>query len=291
MVPRQSIHQTTFIVKGCGRLRPSLPMAMNKSVLLRRTLLALLLPLLVAGACTCRRDPEPQPNMVTLELEHIGADGGPLTLGAKVYTDSAGARYTIRRLKYYVSNVRLTRTDGGVWAEPNSYHLITAWGAALPTSTFTISPIPVGDYTRIAFSVGVDSAANSRTDYVGDLNPTDPDMVWDWHTGYTFLLVDGYSVLGTAPAATDPAIEIKLGTPACYRPRTFNLPTAATVQTRIAPTVQLVLDVDALFGGPHLIRRGSGYYLVAGGDSTGQKLATNFVSGFRVAQVVNNIRP
>lgn len=266
-------------------------MATNQSVLLRRTLLAVLLPLLVAGACTCRRDPAPQPNMITLELEHLGADGGPFSFAPKVYTDSAGGRYTVSRLKYYVSNVRLTRADGMVWAEGNSYHLVTAWGAGLPTYTLTLSDIPEGDYTKLAFAIGVDSVANSRTDQVGDLTPTDPDMVWDWHSGYTFLLMDGHSVLGAAPAAADPAIEIKLGTPASYRPLEFTLPTTATVRNAQPSNIHCSIDVDALFGGPNVIRRGTGYYLVTGGDSTARRLATNFASGFRVDRVSNISRP
>lgn len=265
----------------------------SSSDLLRRTLLAVLLPLLVAGACTCRRDdPVPQPTAsLTLALEHRGADGGPFMLAPEVYTDSAGGRYTISKLRYYVSNVRLTRADGTVWAEPNSYHLVTAWGVAVPQLFITLFNVPDGDYTRLAFALGVDSVANSRTDQVGDLNPTDPDMVWDWHSGYTFLLVDGHSVLGTAPVAADPAIEIKLGTPACYRPLEIALPTVATVRPTVQPSIHCTVGVGALFGGPNVIRRGSGYYLVAGGDSTARKLATNFASGFRIDRVSNMPRP
>ena len=116
-------------------------------------------------------------------------------------------------------------------------------------------------------------------------------MVWDWHAGYTFVRADGHSVLGSAPASGDPAIEIKLGNTACYRTRELTLPTAAALSPAQFATVHMQIDVDALFGGPNLIHRGSGYYLVVGGSAEAQKLATNFATAFRVDRVTNDPRP
>src|SRR5258706_15872789 len=49
----------------------------------------------------------------------------PLILDSAEYTNPSGETYRISKLKYYISNIRLSNT-GRQFAEPNSYHLLDA---------------------------------------------------------------------------------------------------------------------------------------------------------------------
>jgi len=251
---------------------------MRSSSPLRLWLVALSGLLLSLAACKAD-DPTPAGGRVTLELEHLGPDGQRFNLG-RMYTSAAGDRYLIQKLKYYVSNVRLMRPDGSSWAEPASYHLVTV--ASGQPASIILHGVPSGPYTALSLAMGVDSAANSRTDQIGDLNPTN-EMVWDWSTGYMFLKLEGLHVLGTAPdPATDVALELMPGTAPAYRTISLALPAEARVASGQSPVIRLKADVNRLFGGPRVIRLPPHYFLVQGADTTALKLADNYGSWFSV---------
>ncbi len=244
--------------------------------------------LLALGACK-KDDDEPTPAVTThnftLELEHRGANGRTFKLDT-VYTNAAGSRYALKTLKYYLSNVQFTRQDGTIWQEPNSYHLVTVGGATADNPQITVKDLPLGTYTKVTFAIGVDPIANTRTDQVGDLSPTN-EMAWNWSTGYKFLLLEGQQVLGAAPATTDPAITMHLGTAPTYRPVTLTLPTAGTVTAKISPQAHLEVDVNKIFGGPNVILFGATDFVVMGGNAVAQQIADNYATMFTAEHVHN----
>ncbi len=243
----------------------------------------------------CKKDKvDPQPPITThnfhLELEHLGANGRPLKLDT-VYTNAAGNRYVVNVLKYFVSNVQFTRQDGTIWSEPASYHLVTVPGAPADNPEIEVKDLPLGTYTSVSFAIGVDSVANSRTDHVGDLNPTS-DMVWDWNTGYIFFKLLGRHVVGPTPnPASDPALDLQIGTATTYRRVTLPLPQAATVTATISPEAHLAVAVNKLFGGPNVISFGPSDYHVSGGAAPGPQLADNYATMFVVSHVHNEPDP
>lgn len=249
--------------------------------------------LLSLGACKKDDDDHDHPavtaNDFTIEFEHLGSNDSVLVLNSKVYTDSANEPYAISALKYYVSNVQLTRTDGTIWQEPNSYHLIEVKGAPNDNPDLTLKNVPLGNYKRITFAIGVDPIANGRTDQVGDLDPAN-DMSWGWNTGYKFLKLEGYRVLGTRPdTATDPTIMLHVGTNALYRPVTLELPTVATVTNEIAPQAHLAVDVNSILGGANVITLGNtGLMVMMGSDPVAKQLADNYAKMFGVEHVHND---
>lgn len=219
---------------------------------LRRPLVWFTLGGLLLTACGEKDDPKPQPqpqptsNRLTLELEHHGADGNVLAFN-KAYQNALGQPYVIQTLVYYVSNVKLTRADGTVWTEPNSYHLVRVQGAPNDNPQISLAGVPYGNYTKLTMSFGVDHAANTSTDKTGDLDPGN-GMAWDWTTGYRFMVLEGeYRPVGQVVQD----LTYHLGTDAAYRTMELAFPTTATVTASVAPEAHLLIDVNAIFGGPN----------------------------------------
>jgi hypothetical protein len=91
----------------------------------------LFLAALVAFSACKDDDNTPTGNgTLNIELEHnFGADAFELN-SANYYTTAAGEQVKLSTLKYYVSNIVLTKSDGTTWAQPESYYLVDASNAA-----------------------------------------------------------------------------------------------------------------------------------------------------------------
>ena len=111
----------------------------------------------------------------------------PLALNDSIYTNSTGERYSISKLRYYVSNVLITGNK--TFRETNSYHLIDE---AKHGSKQFILALGSGRYTGLTFMLGVDSLHNvtgAQTDALDPMN----DMFWTWNTGYVMAKMEGHS--------------------------------------------------------------------------------------------------
>lgn len=142
---------------------------------------------------------------IQLQFDNIVGDQD-LQLDSTRYLNAAGEDFTVSKLNYYISNIKLTRMDGGVFTVPqdSSYFLIREANAQ--SQKLTIRNVLTGDYTGIEFMVGVDSARSvmdpglpGRKGILDkDMGPTNEEaMYWDWNPGYIFLMLEGYSNLST----------------------------------------------------------------------------------------------
>jgi hypothetical protein len=114
-------------------------------------------------------------------------NGKALVADTEWYTNVSLDSFTITKFNYYISNVKLTKSDGSVFMEKNSYHLNKHIGGA---ESFSIANIPVGTYKSIEFLIGVDSLKNVSGAQSGILNEGE-DMYWTWSTGYIFYKLEG----------------------------------------------------------------------------------------------------
>ncbi|UPT67237.1 MAG: hypothetical protein M0D57_00620 [Sphingobacteriales bacterium JAD_PAG50586_3] len=146
--------------------------------------IVLFLAALVAFSA-CKKDDDMEgTGQFKLELEHsFGADAFELN-SANFYTTASGETVKFSMLKYYVSNVVLTKADGTTWAQPESYYLVDAESPA--SALLTINDVPAGDYTAVSFVLGVDSTRNVSGAQTGALS-TSNGMFWSWNSGYIFL--------------------------------------------------------------------------------------------------------
>ena len=132
-----------------------------------------------------------------------------------VYPNAMGRNLKFSRAQFYISNIKLTKTDGST--VPVSGTILMTWGVEdYPVS----GTIPVGTYKRITFDVGVASGDN-HTD-VPSHTGTDvlaaqtPSMHFGSNSdGYIFMAFEGIvdnSVSGTGTPNT--AFSYHIGTDA-----------------------------------------------------------------------------
>jgi hypothetical protein len=154
-------------------------------------LAALLVTSLTFGALSCKKDPEPivppKPDSGDMEIIFNPVAGNKALRKDSGYALSAGETFTVTKFTYYISNIVLNRTDGHVFRETDSYHLVSHMDGR---QTITVTGIPPGTYTSIGFMIGVDSLRNVSGAQSGDLDP-DQAMFWDWNTGYIFYKIEG----------------------------------------------------------------------------------------------------
>lgn len=180
--------------------------------------------------------------------------GQPLVLNSTVATTGTGETFTVSLFEYYLSNIKFTKSDGTVYAAPDTYFLVNQ---AKPSSLrFAVPGVPVGDYSSVSFTVGVDAQKTGFTDpldFTGDLNPAN-NMYWTWNSGHVFLKLEGTRTTGNVPKALT------------YHIGGYSAPNSALVTAqpsfngkkllvRANQTSEITLQADAtkLFDGPNSI--------------------------------------
>jgi len=132
---------------------------------------------------------------LSVEFDNV-AGASDLQLNTGSYTNAAGESFKVSRLKYYVSNFVLTRTDGTIYTVPQDscYFLIDENDI---TTHEPVMNVPEGEYKTLKFIVGVDSLRStmdiSKRPGVLDTRGTASDMYWDQNNGYIFFKMEGTS--------------------------------------------------------------------------------------------------
>lgn len=250
--------------------------------LLRRRRWTLLLALGIGALAGCHdADPTPPPAATTgqlrLTFNHVtDAAGSPLVLG-QAYTTVADEPVQIDRLRYYVGNVRLTKADSSVWTLPNAHFLLDA----TRRDTLTLRGVPFGQYVKLTFDIGVDSATNARGDHSGDLDPA-RGMYWTWQTGYKFLALDGRWLGDTALKV----IEYHIGRAPMLRTIGLRLPRPAAVTATTTPHAQLAVRPLTIFGGPQQLNlRDDQERTIMFDTPYARRVADNYATMFGVMRV------
>lgn len=132
--------------------------------------------------------------MLSIAFNHY-VDDLPLSIDDKVYSNELKQTYTVTKFKYYISNIRLVKTDGKEYSIPG-YFLIDEEQEG--SKKLMLASIPDGTYTAIRFIVGVDSLHNCSGAQSGPLDPVN-GMFWAWNTGYIFLKLEGKSSFSASP--------------------------------------------------------------------------------------------
>lgn len=117
------------------------------------------------------------------------ANGEKIVLNDSLYENNFGEKYTISKLKYYVSNFCLL-TKGALEVDKKVYLIDAA-------KENTIIKKDSRKIVGISFMVGVDSALNCSGAQSGALDPLN-DMFWTWNNGYVMFKLEGKSASSTA---------------------------------------------------------------------------------------------
>ncbi len=200
------------------------------------------------------------------------------------YSNSLNDSFTVSKLNYYISNIKLKYADGTVFSEPESYHLNKHLQGI---TTFTINKVPEGSYTAIEFIIGVDSARNVSGAQTGALDETQ-GMFWDWNTGYVFFKLEGYSKTTANPIPKDYSIHVGgfSGTNNCLQKCTFDLSNKLLLAKKNRQSrVNFHLHADEIFVNPAVI--GFDAYGAVSGGKQAKTVSANYRDMFEVNSVEN----
>jgi len=139
--------------------------------------------------------PLPDSGKLVIHFENFAGDK-KIMLDTAIYKNALGQSFTITNFKYYISNIILIGKDGKNYPVKDSYYLIRQDDEE--TWTATLTNIPIGQYTGISWTIGVDSLHNCSGAQSGALDPVN-GMFWTWNTGYIFLKLEGKSLSSKSP--------------------------------------------------------------------------------------------
>ncbi len=201
---------------------------------------------------------------------------------SKYYQNSSKDFFTVTKFNYYISQVKLQKSDGSWFSEPNSYHLIKH---VEKLNEFEMNGVPAGDYTQVSFLIGVDSLRNVSGAQTGALDPANL-MFWDWNTGYIFLTLEGaYSNANV----TEGEFAIHVGgfqAPySCLQTVTLPFPQNMKSVKNGNNQVTIKVAVDEIFKNPKEIGLDYYYGEVIKGPKIFQDLSINYKDMFSVDNV------
>lgn len=134
---------------------------------------------------------------LSIEFDNI-VSGQNLILGNEMnYRNSSGENFSISLIQYYISNIKVKRTDGTEYTVPqdSSYFLIKEND---PSARAAEVNVPEGEYSSLTFTLGVDSLRSTMDieKRKGVLEPSgemENSMYWGWNSGYIFFKMEGLS--------------------------------------------------------------------------------------------------
>ncbi len=157
----------------------------------------LALAIVFATVSSCRKDddgptPVAEKGSMKIQYEYVfGSQELPFQLEKQYVHPKTGDTMTFTTLKFYVSNIKLKKKDGTWWVQPDSYYLVCNTCDA-EDKYIMVNDIPVGQYTEMQYTMGVDSAMNVSGAHTGALSFAN-GMFWDWNTGYIMMKAEGRS--------------------------------------------------------------------------------------------------
>lgn len=133
------------------------------------------------------------PGKLVINFEHY-IDNLPFVKNSFSYTNAAGNIYSVRSVRYFISDVNLYKSDGSIkkiddWT--NYFYIDTDIPTRLKWVVY--DSIPIGDYDSISFHFGFKDSDNNSYMFV---NQPETNMSWGeyYGGGYHYLQLEGFWV-------------------------------------------------------------------------------------------------
>lgn len=132
-------------------------------------------------------DPQPTESAVFFEFEHY-IDEDPVSFNEIMYTNAFGNAYSVETLKYFVSEIRLTHSDGTEYLVDTAFYVDGTDETSLRTSQGVL--VPNGAYNSVSFIFGLSQEMNTPGRF-----PNAPESNMEWPpamgTGYHYMKLEG----------------------------------------------------------------------------------------------------
>ncbi|RRB04545.1 MbnP family protein [Larkinella rosea] len=244
----------------------------------------------------CHNDPlEPEYGTVQLKFDNV-VGTSDLKLDSATYTNGSGEPFSVSKLNYFVSNIKLKKADGSSYVVPqdSSYFLVMENNAA--SQSIMLHNVPAGTYTGIDFVVGVDSLRNTMDigKRTGALDPggAAAGMYWDWNSGYIFLKLEGTSAKAPVDATGSRNFMYHIGLFGGYKTKTINNLRTIQLSFNTKPAqvvmygktgIQIKADVLKLFDGVKPLSIAKNPDIMVSDSS--RNVANNYATMFSVGTV------
>ena len=110
---------------------------------------------------------------LTIHFNHTNNNSNSLELDSTSYLNSSSQSYTVNRLWYLISNLKLHRSNGEL-VDIEDIHFVDVENRE--TTVIGYGTIDEGMYNKISFTFGLDSLKNVDNQYVND--SWHRDMLW-----------------------------------------------------------------------------------------------------------------
>lgn len=218
-------------------------------------------------------------NNITVTFKNV-VSGAPMILNDSTYLNPFDETYTIKKFKYYITNVRLN-FKGGSFKETNSYHLIDQNKTASLSFGFKAKK---QNYQSITFLLGVDSLRNVSGAQTGALDPAN-DMFWTWNSGYVMAKMEGIS---PSSALVNNMFEYHIGGYAGENKvlKTITLQFLQILKADEKNKIEIIINADAntWFKNPNDIRIATNPGISSPG-SLAKKVSENYSNMFIIASI------
>jgi len=230
----------------------------------------------------------------TLTLKFDNSVGDSDFIFGDTYTKSNNESYKLTTLKYLISNVSITDSEGNTFTYPYDENIFIIDEANADNEGaihIILEGVEAADYTQVTFGIGVDQerynlGAEGQGDFLEEA--ADAGMLWNWSTGYRFTRFDGtYS----SDSVTDEALAIHMGSVGNaidnYREVTLDFPNSVRVREDASPQIHIVADIAKVFDGTTSVNFSDGYDQVHTSAETTPVIADNMQGIFTVHHVHN----
>jgi len=140
---------------------------------------------------SCKKDVNPDSTgyskaRFTVSLK---CDGALVYIDSLMNTNSSGNVYSIHTVNFYISNIKMKRDDDSIFSSNKIIYIDPLLSSK---NAFYLDSIPVGNYTEIIYTIGIDSSHNidyGLTTTLDNLNMAWPSAMGG---GYHFLKMEGH---------------------------------------------------------------------------------------------------
>lgn len=169
-----------------------------------------------------------------------------LSMNQKVDFDGKGFRINVS--EFFVSDVTLHGNDGSVLLTDVDYVNFTQTLGSDAETSFTFADVPVGTYTSLTMSIGVNAENNAKkpANFPSTHPLANTSVYWQGWQSYIFSKLEGK--LDTAGTGTTDLIYVyHSGKNDLFTPVTINLPAPLQVTASGQAAIDLKMDHKVLF--------------------------------------------
>ncbi|WP_452226055.1 MbnP family protein [Lacinutrix cladophorae] len=211
------------------------------------------------------------------------------------YSKSNDESFQLDNLKYIISNVQFTDSDGNIFmypAEDNVFIVDETDGNNAGEIYITLNDIDAANYVSVSFGVGIDQdrfalGADGQGDFLDEAS--EEGMMWSWASGYKFIRLDG--TFSTTTLTNEP-LNVHMGSVGTaldnYREVTLSFPNTVLVRETTSPEVHIKADIAKVFDGTTTANFADGYDQVHTDVNETPIIADNINAMFTVHHVHND---